>query len=145
MNIEDYLIEGENLENKFDLENEYGSSIDVYVSNKRLFVKEGNNIRDVNYDHISSIQFGNENYFWALVLGGISLLMTIGLYTEIARIITGEIVLVLIIVEISLIIIGITQKSEFLEITIIGLSKPLIFTGNMTGLDSLFRTVRKKR
>jgi len=135
--INSYLLENEKIEDEFALLNLNSSQVNIYATNMRLFIKEGRNIRDANYEHISSIQFRRENYLWLSALGGIILLII-----SIILPFPGNL---LIIPAILLLIIGIFYKTEYLEVIIIGLSEPLRFTGNRTGLDSLFKIIRKNK
>ena len=54
--IDRYIVKDELLEKQFSLSGIFEiKGTNVYATNKRLFVKRGNTIRDISYDHISSI------------------------------------------------------------------------------------------
>ena len=64
--IEKYLIRDEAVEKEFKLDKQWTA----YASTRRMFLKKRSTVRDVDYNHISSIQF-TSNPNWVFVLAGI--------------------------------------------------------------------------
>ena len=132
--IEKYLVSDEIVEKRFDLK-----GCIVCASNKRLFIKKGNLVRDIDYNHISSIEFKTQRS-WGPVVGGICLVV-LGLISMQWLDSLGWILLV---VGVVLVIAGLV-RSEKVELAVVGLTIPLKLLGQRSDLDSLFRLVREKR
>jgi hypothetical protein len=70
--IERYLSEDEVFERQYNLRD-----FTVYVLNKRLLIKQGRLVRDINYSHIKNIKYEQERRFIVL-FGGIALIILAG-------------------------------------------------------------------
>ena len=66
MRIEKYLTQGESIQKSFTLK-----GYDVHATNKRLFKSsfDGKTVADYDYDHISSLVFHIQRYYWLIVVG----------------------------------------------------------------------------
>ena len=132
--IEKYLVKDEIVEKCFNL-----SGCNVYASNKRLFIKRGNIVRDIDYGHISSIEFKAQRS-WGAVGGGI---FSIVLGLILVRWFGGP-GYIPVIIGVVLVIAGLVRGEE-IELAVVGLAIPLKLSGQRSALDSLFKLVREKR
>jgi hypothetical protein len=140
--IEKYLLRDEIIEKEFRLGGSLGlTDYKAYASNKRLFIKHGNTIRDVDYQHISSIELKSERSPAAVIIG---LLMMAGGVIAMYFGLWGWWVAALIGLGAILLAFGLI-KTESIEMTVVGLALPLKLMGHRSQLDSLFRLVREKR
>lgn len=127
--ITGYLTSGEKIEKVFKLKN-----CQVFASNKRLYRKEGRNVKDAAYEHISSLDFRPKRHFW---------LIAVGIFLMFLAFRSGFVLFFFI--AIILIVLGIFLKSERLYATLIGESEKLDFKGSRSNLDSLFKIVRERK
>jgi len=132
--IEKYLVRDEIIEKEYSL-----TGHKAYASNKRLFIKRGNSIRDVDYNHISSIELKQErDKPWVvaaivfLAISALTLQLGWGYWWA-----PGAL-------GIMLLILGLIPKQS-VRIGVVGLTYPLKLSGNGAELESLFRLVREKR
>jgi len=132
--IEKYLIKDEVIEKHFKLRD-----CAAYASNKRLFVKKGNNIREFDYNHISSIEFDKHRSIGPIIGGIILLVIALIVWQWIVAI--GAILLI---VGLILIVAGFVPTNQ-VEMTVVGLAIPLKLKGDMVELDLLLKIVRDKR
>ena len=138
--IEKYLVRDEIVEKEFYLRGRFAlTSCKLYASNKRLFIKQGNSIRDIDYAHVSSIELKQERSLPGLVLGLI--FSAIG-----ATVIWFELTFgwALVACGIILFLLGLTT-TQSISIGVVGLTYPLKLSGHRSELDSLFKLVREKR
>lgn len=134
--IEKYLIRDEVIEKQFKLDNNWNA----YASTKRIILKKRSTIRDIDYNHISSIQF-TSNPNWALVLAGI-LSGAVGYYLQQNNTLGWA----LIFAGIVLLIAGFFfWKQQQVELSVVGLSSAFKLSGHRDTLDSLFKLVRERR
>ena len=131
--IKNYLVRDEFIEERFDLKD-----CIVCASNKRLFIKRSSGIRDVDYSHISSIEYRSKRNWIMLILG----VVIAGASFFIKEIV--DIWWTLLIVGFILFLYGLVKKEE-VELAVVGLPTPLKLSGQRTDLDSLFKLVREKR
>lgn len=140
--IEKYLLRDEIIEKEFRLGGSLGlTDYKAYASNKRLFIKHGNTIRDVDYQHISSIELKDERSPAAVIIG---LLMVAGGVASVYLWLREWWVVALIILGAMLLAWGLL-KTQSIEMTVVGLALPLKLSGRGSELDSLFKLVREKR
>jgi hypothetical protein len=137
--IEKYLVKNETIEKEFKLRGLFGlTGPKVYASNKRLFIKQGDSIRDIDYNHVSSIALKQARNLLVIFLGLIFLAgSAVVLWMELS------IGWVLVAVGIILFILGLI-KTKSLEISVVGLLHPQKLSGYLTDLDSLFKIIREK-
>lgn len=147
--IEKYLVKDETIEKHFHLRKRFAlRGDDLYASNKRLFIKQGDTLRDVSYEHIASIEFKQKRNWIAVALG--ALLATIGLQVilcgsiELIPFVNNSNAFILLAVGFILLLLGFL-RSQYIELTVVGLNKPIPLSGHKSVLDSLFRFVREKR
>jgi len=138
--VEKYLVRDEIIEKEYYLRGRFALvGHKVYASNKRLFIKRGNSIRDIDYNHVSSIELKQE-LNWLLVVLGVGicaiggLLLWLGLSFWWAPAVLG----------VPLLILGFT-RTQSIELVVVGFTYPLKLSGHRSQLDSLFRLVREKR
>ncbi len=156
--INDYLVEGEVIEKEFELNyraNVMTSNghIKMFVSNKRLFIDMGVSVRDIVYDHVSSMMYIYKGWDPLSVVTGmmsIALAIIVRLYMEYFR---GDQIIdyvssMMFLVGSMLIILGLTHKTELMEIDVVGMNKPILVGhagyGKISGMENLFRIVRDK-
>jgi len=132
--IEKYLLKDEIVEQSFKLRGCF-----VFASDRRLFQKEGKTIRDFTYNHISSIEFKSYRK-WLFVVSG-AILTAVGIYSLTCY---DNFPWLLVILGITTFIYGFIRREE-LRLHIVGLSNPIIWEGQSSDLDSLFKLVREKR
>ncbi|MCK4387798.1 MAG: hypothetical protein KAW00_03405 [Dehalococcoidia bacterium] len=140
--IEKYLVKDEIIEKEFSLRGRFALSGDkVYATNKRLFIIKGNSIRDIDYNHISSIGLKQERSVGAVVVGSISLAagvivrcLELGYWW--AWVLVG--------LGLMMFILGLI-RTQFVELFVVGLPRAYRLSGYRSGLDALFRIVREKK
>lgn len=140
--IEKYLLRDEIIEKEFRLGSRFTlTDYRAYASNKRLFIKHGNTIRDVDYQHISSIELKEERSPAAVIIG---LLLVAGGAIAVYFGLGYWWVWVVIGLGLMLFILGL-MRTQSIEMTVVGLALPLKLSGDRSELDSLFKLVREKR
>ena len=133
--IEKYLVRDEVIEKQFKLDNNWSA----FASTRRIFLKKRCTIRDIDYNHISSIQF-TSNPNWAFILAGI-LSGAVGYFLQQNNTLGWA----LIFAGIVLLFVGFFRKKQQVELSIVGLSSEFKFSGHRDTLDSLFRLIRERR
>jgi hypothetical protein len=113
----------------------------VYITNKRLFELKWGTVRDYDYSNISGITYATKRYWITLIAGLICIGISILFKPEISDMLfwTGIGLGGLMAAT------GLLVKPEWLEITVIGLSKPVIFQGPRGRLDSIMEIIRAKQ
>lgn len=129
--VQDSLTEDEHIRKQFNLKGRQ-----VYETNKRLLVQEGNTVRDLDYNHISSITYRSKRYLHLIALG-ISLIVW-GAFMEYLF------ATFLIIFGLLSIIFGV-HKSKWVEVNVVWVSEPQIFRGERANLDSLVQIIRERQ
>lgn len=147
--IKKYLVQDETIEKFFFLRNRFAfRGDDLYASNKRLFIKKGDTLRDISYEHISSIEFKQKRNWIAIALG--ALLATIGLQVilcgsiEWIPFVNDSNAYILLAVGFIFILLGFL-RSQYIELTVVGFPKPYPLSGHRTVLDSLFKFIRERK
>lgn len=135
--INSVLTQGENIEKSFNL-----NGCRAYATNKRLFRLEGNNIRDFDYNNISSIGYSPKHH-WILIILGV-LFATAGYYVgdvndEPAITIGG------LVIGMILVLTWIFWKEEIVVTDVIGVEKEIEYRGHRQELDSLLKIIREKK
>ncbi len=133
--IEKYLVKDEIVEKRFNLK----EGCAVFATNKRLFIKKGNLVRDIDYSHISSIEFKAQRSWVALVAG--ILLVVLSFISEQW---VGDFRWILLIVGIALFIVGF-RRNEKIALAVVGLAEERKLSGKSSELDALFKLIREKR
>jgi hypothetical protein len=135
-----YLVRDEIIEKEFHLRGRFElTGYKVYVSNKRLFIRRGNSIRDIDYNHIASIELKQERSPAVVIVGLVSIAIGAAIvWLEFtfgwAFVAFGTILFVL----------GL-MRTQYMELGVAGLTYPFKLSGHRSELDSLFRLVREKR
>jgi len=135
--LEKYMTRDEVIEASFRL-----SNCRVWATNKRLFVKMGRRIQDIDYRHISSIGFENKKYYNLIALG-IVLFILDWIFSNAKA--PNQMIALIAFVGILCIILGIFLKKEWLELVVLGFTTPLKFEGGKEELDMLLKIIRDKR
>ncbi len=135
--LEKYLTKDEVVERSFNLKN-----CKVWATNKRLFVKIGKRVQDVDYNHISSVGFEEKRYYKLIVLGVI-LFIIAGLFAKLKA--PMQSIAMICLIGIVSIILGIILRKEWLELVVLGFSEPIKFEGSRQELDRLLKIIREKR
>ena len=133
--IEKYLVKDEIVERRFNLKE--GNT--VFATNKRLFIKKGNLVRDIDYSHISSIEFKAQRSRVALVAGILFVMLSF-----ISEQWVGDFRWILLIVGIALFIVGF-KRNEKITLAVVGLAEEQELSGERSKLDALFKLIREKR
>ena len=131
--IEKYLVKDEFIEERFDLK-----GCVVCASSRRLFIKKGNIVRDVDYSHISSIEYRSKRN-WIMLIFGILIAGISFIIKEIS-----DFWWALLIIGFMIFLFGLIKKED-VELAVVGLSNPLKLSGQRSELDSLFKLIREKR
>lgn len=136
-----YLVEGETVEDSFKVKGGM-----VYATNRRLFDLRGKQLTDVDYDHISSLQFRKEKRDLILLAAGILIVVASFLLTELE-----DITMYIFVFGLTTVIAGIIialRRPEELVVYVVGREskeKELrSFQGDRKHLDLLFKTIREK-
>ncbi len=134
--IEKYLVRDEFIEKEFKLDKQWTA----YASTRRMFLKKGSTVRDIDYNHISSIQF-KSNPNWVVVLAGI-LAGAVGYFLQL----NSALGWALVFAGIVLIVGGVfIWKQQQIELSVVGLSQAFQLSGHRDTLDSLFKIIRERR
>ena len=113
----------------------------VYVTNRRLLELRGRTVSDFDYEHISSIGYATKRYWITLIAGIICIAVSLLFKSDISdTLFWGGIGFGGLMIATGLFI-----KPEWLEITVIGLPKPVILQGPRDRLDSLLQVVKAKQ
>ncbi len=113
----------------------------VYATNRRLLELRGKTVSDYDYSTIAAIGYATKRYWITLIAGIVCIGISFLFKPNISDILFwGGIGFGGLMVATGLII-----KPEWLEITVIGLPKPVIFQGPRDKLDSLLQVVRGKQ
>jgi len=138
--IEKYLTRDEAFERQYNLRD-----ATVYILNKRLLIKKGHLIRDIDYSHIKSIKYEQERRVIAL-FSGIVLLILAVVVTQFFGI--GWLDppgLGLVSIGIVMSIVGLVPR-ERVELKITGQSVPLKLRAmDKIELDSLFKLIMERK
>ena len=138
--IEKYLTKDEAFERQYNLRD-----ATVYILKKRLLIKKGHLIRDIEYSHIKSIEYEQERRIIAL-FGGIALLLLAIVVTQFFGI--GWLdppSLGLVSMGIIMSIVGLAPR-ERVELKITGQSVPLKLRAmDKIELDSLFKLIMERK
>ena len=142
--ITKFLVADEIIERDFRLNG--GKSL--YASNKRLFIKKGSTVRDIDYKHISSIEIKQERKWILLVLGIILFIfgcVALGdTSNSIITFIDDYIAWILLPVGLILIVAG-WLKKQFVSLTVVGLTEPKKLKSTLSNLEDIFKLIREKR
>ncbi len=136
--IEKYLLEDEVVERSFKLED-----YTVYATNYRLFVKIGRRIQDFRYTHISSVGYEVERYYRYIGYGILCLFFG-WLLNHIFKI-DGTLTGISGLIGVILILVGIFGRTEYIEVVVLGLPRPLRLRGSRHELDSLMKIIMERR
>jgi len=142
--IAKYLVADEIIEKDFRLNG--GKSL--YASNKRLFIKKGNMVRDIDYQHISSIQIIQKRK-WIIAVFGI-ILFIIGCVAladttdSIIPFINDYIAWALLPFGLILVVAG-WMKKQFVNLTVVGFTVSEKLESNLSNLEDIFKLIREKR
>ncbi|MFC2038335.1 hypothetical protein ACFLUG_00990 [Chloroflexota bacterium] len=143
--IKKYLARDEFIEQVFDLK-----GMTAYASENRIFFKKnkkflfidigiGGTVRDINYAHISSIEYQSKIKRKIIITG---LLVAIaGFLWQLIDTLGWALLLA----GIILIIYGIWKKSISVELTVVGMTKPWPLLGGKEDLDAIFRFIGERR
>jgi len=132
--IEKYLIKDEVVEREFRLTGQT-----AYASTNRLFIKKGSTVRDISYNHISSIEF-KSSPMWLIILLGIAAGI-VGYFLQRDNTLGWA----LIFAGVVLVIGGFFWKSQQVELSVVGMQEPSKLSGHRVTLDALFQMVRERR
>ena len=113
----------------------------VYATDRRLLELRGRMVSDYDYARISGIGYTTKRYWITLIAG----IICIGISFIFKPNISDTLFWVGIGFGGLMIATGLFIKPEWLEITVIGLPKPVIFQGPRDRLDSLLQVVRGKQ
>jgi len=146
---EGYLARGEVIEREFNVRGRFAlGGYKVYATNKRLFIIRENSIKDIDYNHIASIELKDEMSWPAIVVGLVFLVagfvvMFLGFGQW--RMLTLEWwTWALMAVGLVVLILGLV-RTQFVKVVVAGVADVEILSGYRSGLDALFRIVREKR
>ena len=133
--IEQYLGSDEVVEKEFKLDKQQTA----YASTRRLFLKKSNTVKDIDYSHISSIQF--KSYpDWFVVLAGI-LSVAVGHFMQQNSVLGWA----LIFAGVVLVIAGsFFYKQQQVELSVEGLSSVFAISGHKGTLNLLFKHIRER-
>jgi hypothetical protein len=137
--IEKYLVKDEIIEKEFELGGRF-SRYKAYASNKRLFISRGGSIRDIDYNHIASIELKQERHVGVAIMG----LVLLG--GGVAGVVRYEVTFGWALVAFGAIIFLLSLgKTQYIELAVTGVRDPVNLSGHGSELDSLFKVVREKR
>jgi len=138
-----YLTKDEIIEREFNLPN-----CKVWATNKRLFIKKGRKIQDLDCNHISSVGFSQKRYYYLIALGFFLLILGcifspngLVFIPEVGKVIA----IMLYLAGIICLVLGVFLKKEFLELVVLGFNTPIKFEGHKQDLDHLLKIIREKR
>ena len=136
-----YLVEGETVEDSFKVKGGM-----VYATNRRLFDLRDRIMTDVDYDHISSLQFRKEKADLRLLSAGILIVASSFMLSEL-----GDLAIFIFLLGLPIAIVGAVLalgRPEELIAYVVGREskengiKP--YRGDRQQLDLLFKTIREK-
>lgn len=133
--IQKYLVMDEVVQEEFPLHDGWKA----YATTRRLFLRKRNTVMDIDYAHISSIEFKRERDLLFLVpLGFVCGLVGYFLRESHAfyPLLMG--------LGIFLVALGILSKSDRVRLAVVGLGSRTL-KGEGATLDALFRFVRERR
>jgi hypothetical protein len=139
---EGYLARDEVIEKEFDVRGRFSlGGYKVYATDRRLFIIRGNSIRDIDYNHIASIELKEEGSLPAVVVGLVFLVagfvvMFLGLREWWTWALMG--------LGLTVFILGLI-RTQFVKVVVAGVADAEVLSGYRSGLDALFRIVREKR
>jgi len=120
----------------------------LYASNRRLFIKKGSTVRDIDYQHISSIEIKHERKWILLVLGIILFIfgcVVLGDTSDsIITFIDDYIAWILLPLGLILIVAGWIKK-QFVSLTVVGFTEPERLESSLSNLEDIFKLLREKR
>jgi hypothetical protein len=140
--IEKYLVKDEVVEKEFKLD----QNLSAYASSTRILLRKRDILRDIDYQHISSIQFRNRPN-WVFVLAGIlaglaGYFVYINQELEWALIFSGP----LIFAGVILMVVGMfIWKQQHIQLNVAGIPGSIKFSGHRDTLDSLFKLIRERQ
>jgi hypothetical protein len=139
---EGYLARGEVIEREFNVRDRFAlTGYKVYATNKRLFILRADSIKDIDYNHIASIESKEEVGVPAVVVGLVFL---------IAGIIVGVLgftdwwMWALDGFGLALFILGLIP-TQSVKLVVVGAQGVETLSGHRSGLDALFRIIREKK
>jgi len=113
----------------------------VYATDKRLLELRGRTVNDYGYATITGIGYATKRYWITLIAGIICIAISMLFKPNISdTIFWGGIGF-----GGLMIATGLFVKPEWLEMTVVGLPKPVIYQGPRDKLDSLLQVVRAKQ
>lgn len=144
--VKKYLLKDEVVDKQFEL-----GEHNVFATANRIFVKTGDTVRDINFTHISSIEWQVKRR-WEIVIIGIIIIIIILCLAQLnppdwdsvikyGRLVysTQDIIRAFFIVlGIVLVIFGYRWKIQRLEISVEGISEKQIFKASKSNKDALF-------
>ena len=140
--IQKYLVKDEVIEKEFKLD----QNLKAYASTFRIILRNRDTLRDIDYQHISSIQFRNRPN-WIFIIAGI-LAGLAGYFVfqnqelESAFIFYGP----LIFAGVILMVVGaFIWKQQHVELNVVGVPGSIKFSGHRDALDSLFKLIRERK
>ncbi len=151
-----YLVRDEKVDSEFGLRKQT-----VFTSTIRLFIIKGKNVKDISYAHISSMEL-KSTPSWSGVIAGIVVIVGIfimptdasmlpdGLVgTGLGRIAVGVgldgLGWFFILLGVILIVAGVMWKNHSITLSVAGMSKKQVLSGNKVNIDALFRLVNERR
>lgn len=135
--IQDALTRDEVVEESFDFR-----GCRVYATSRRLLKQKGRTIRDFDYGHISSVAYSSKRCWWLIALGVVFVI--IGVYIGVYM---GRPAAMGTLVAIGAVTIvgGAIIKSEWIEVSVVGVSYPQRFEGSREMVESLLQIIRLRR
>ena len=140
--IQKYLVKDEVVEKEFKLD----QNSSAYASTIRIILRNRDTLRDIDYQHISSIQFRTRPN-WIFVLAGIlaglaGYFVYLNQEFEWALIFSGP----LIFSGIILVIVGFfIWTQQHVKLNVVGIPGSIKFSGHRDSLDSLFKLIRERK
>jgi len=132
--IELTLARDEKVLNSFKL----SFNSEVYLTNRKLLVKKGEDTQSIHYGDITSVHYKQAVSSWpALIAGALSLALGMIESSALLYFLAGLSFLLLIVIEVL--------PLKRLEITILGVKKPIKIEGEKKVLESLMKMIEEKR
>jgi hypothetical protein len=149
--IAKYLIKDEIIDRQFDLKEQI-----VFTSTKRMFIKRGNFIRDIGYDHISSIELQEKRKWWLFYIGVVIILCSFlirqfpspswaSYFPESRLMYSDSQPWFYYAVGVVLAIVGFRSKTLNVELKIVGASQEQILSGGKAVLYDLLQVTNERR
>ena len=135
-NVENILTDDEEIEETY-----YLQECEVYATNKRLIERRKRRIRDFDYNHVSSISYESKRYWWLLLLGVLVVVVGIWLRESTDNMLFWWIV----IIGLAFAIGAVFVRTEWVEISVVGLHSPICYRGDKEELNSLLYIVRQNK